>query len=58
MVNVVDQENPSTTDNVPSAWQTADATITLTCTDNVGCDKAYYTTDGNDPTILSSYVDA
>lgn len=58
MVNVVDQEAPSTTDNVPSAWQTADTTITLTCTDNVGCDKAYYTTDGNDPTTLSSYVDS
>lgn len=58
VINVVDQDPPSTTDNVPAAWQTGDTTVTLTCTDNVACDKAYYTTDGNDPTPLSSYVDA
>ncbi len=56
---MVDLAAPSTTDNVPAAWQTADTTVTLTCTDNVACDKAYYTTDGNDPVALSSlYVDA
>lgn len=57
-VNVVDQEAPSTTDNVPAAWQNADVTITLNCTDNVACLKVYYTTDGSSPSTDSSFVDA
>jgi len=57
-VNVVDGEAPSTNDNVPSAWQTADTTITFTCTDNVACSKVYYTTDGNTPVVgVSNFVD-
>lgn len=58
VVNVVDQEAPSTTDDVPSAWQTTPVTVTLACTDNVACTKVYYTTDGNTPTTESSYVDS
>jgi peptidoglycan hydrolase-like protein with peptidoglycan-binding domain len=53
---VVDEEAPSTTDNVPAAWQNTAVTVTLTCTDNVGCERVYYTTDGSDPTAESAYV--
>ncbi|VVB75331.1 HYR domain protein [uncultured archaeon] len=57
-VNVVDEEAPSTSDDVPALWQTSDVTVTLNCTDNVACTKVYYTTDGTDPTTSSDSVDA
>ncbi|GEM_PF-1838679 len=58
IVNVVDQEPPSTNDNAPTGWRNSDTTITLICTDNVACSKVYYTTDSNNPTADSSYVNA
>jgi len=58
-INVIDQESPSTSDNVPSGWQKTDVTVTLSCTDNVACARVYYTTDDSDPaTSTSSFVDA
>lgn len=37
---------PATSDNAPTAWQSSDATVRLTCTDSgtgsSGCDKIYY----------------
>lgn len=57
-VNVIDQETPSTSDNVPASWTNADVIVTFSCTDNVACAKVYYTTDGTDPTTSSSFVDA
>ena len=56
-VNVVDEEAPSTSDDVLAGWQRLDVTVTFNCTDNVLCSKVYYTTDGTVPTA-SSFVDA
>ena len=56
-VNVVDEEAPSTSDDVLEGWQRLDVTVTFNCTDNVLCSKVYYTTDGTVPTA-SSFVDA
>ncbi len=54
----VDGNAPTTTDNVPSNWNTSDVTVTFTCDDGigVGCDVVYYTIDGNAPTTASSFV--
>jgi hypothetical protein len=58
-VHVVDQDAPSSSDNVSAGWHNSDVTVTFTCTDNSGaCAKVYYTTDGNDPTTESNFVDA
>lgn len=49
---------PTTTDNVPSAWQNSNITITFSPNDGTGSGvaKVYYTTDGSNPTTSSSYV--
>jgi len=49
---------PTTTDNVPAAWQNADITITFSPNDGVGSGvaKVYYTTDGSNPTTASNFV--
>jgi len=58
-VIVQDTTPPTTTDNVPLAWQTAPFDVTFVCTDSgSGCSKVYYTTDGTNPTTLSLFVDA
>lgn len=45
--NIVDNAPPVTTDNAPSGWQTADVTVTLSCTDAVsGCASTSYSVDG------------
>ncbi len=47
----VDDKAPTTSDNIPSGWQTSEVTVTLTATDDgQGVNKTYYTTDGTDPT--------
>lgn len=58
-VTVVDTVAPSTTDNIPSAWQKAPFDVTFTCTDSgSGCAKVYYTTNGSDPDASSAFVTA
>jgi peptidoglycan/xylan/chitin deacetylase (PgdA/CDA1 family) len=56
-VNVVDDEAPSTSDDVPAAWQNIDVVVTLTCTDNASCLKVFYTLDGSNPDTSFNYVD-
>lgn len=49
----VDDKAPTTTDNIPTGWQTSVFTIELTAIDNGdenNVNKTYYTTDGSDPT--------
>lgn len=58
-VNVITPPNvtpPTTTDNIDGNWHNSAVTITLTCTPATGatCANTYYTTDGSDPTTLSS----
>jgi len=54
-----DNVAPTTTDNVPAGTQNADVTVTLSCADDAsGCARAFYTTDGSDPTAGSTFVDA
>ncbi len=51
----VDDKAPSTTDNIPVGWQTAEVTVTLTATDSgEGVNKTYYTTDGSNPSNSSN----
>ena len=58
-VIVQDTTPPTTTDNIPLAWQTAPFDVTFICTDSgSGCSKVYYTTDGTGPTTSSLFVDA
>lgn len=58
-VNVVDNESPSTNDDIPADWQNSEIATAFNCTDNVSCVKVYYTTDGTDPNAeTSAYVDA
>jgi Chitobiase/beta-hexosaminidase C-terminal domain/Bacterial Ig-like domain len=47
---------PTTTDDVPSAYVNHDVTVTLSPSDTSGSgvDKTYYTTDGSEPSLLSS----
>ncbi|MEJ5245289.1 MAG: FN3 associated domain-containing protein [Bacteroidota bacterium] len=49
---------PTTTDNVPAAWQNSDITITFSPNDGAGSGvaKVYYTTDGSNPTTASNFV--
>jgi len=55
----LDTTAPTTTDNIPSTWQTTSFDVTFVCTDiATGCAKVYYTTDGSDPDTLSSFVNA
>jgi peptidoglycan/xylan/chitin deacetylase (PgdA/CDA1 family) len=56
-VNVVDEEAPSTSDDIPAVWKNTDVVITLTCTDNTFCSTVFYTLDGSDPDTSSNYVD-
>ncbi|MBU0456502.1 MAG: chitobiase/beta-hexosaminidase C-terminal domain-containing protein, partial [Gammaproteobacteria bacterium] len=51
----IDMTSPTTTDNAPSGWQTANVVITLIATDTLsGVTKIYYTTDGSTPTTNSA----
>lgn len=49
---------PTTTDNVPSAWQTSPFTIIFSPNDGTGSGvaKVYYTTDGTNPDQTSNFV--
>ena len=51
-----DSTAPTTTASPVGGTYTSTKNVTLTCSDGggVGCDKTYYTTDGNDPTTSSS----
>lgn len=51
-----DSTAPTTSNNITAGTYNSVQSITLTCVDGsgVGCDKTYYTLDGNDPTTSSS----
>jgi len=51
-----DSTKPTTTANIVSGTYNQVQQVTLTCDDGagVGCDKTYYTLDGNDPTTSST----
>jgi YD repeat-containing protein len=52
---VADTTPPTTTASPPGGTYNTAQTVTLTCNDGTGsgCDKIYYTIDGNDPTTSS-----
>jgi hypothetical protein len=57
----VDKQSPTTTDDVPAAWQKQDVAVTLSASDTggSGVDATYYEvgTDPDDPTTGSSVFD-
>ena len=52
----VDKQSPVTTDDVPSGFQQAPVTVTLTVDEQggSGLDTTYYTTNGSNPTLPSN----
>jgi Chitobiase/beta-hexosaminidase C-terminal domain len=52
----VDGAAPTTGDDAPADWQTADVTVTLAADDGTGSGVAttWYTTNGSDPTVASN----
>jgi hypothetical protein len=55
----VDKTKPSTSDDVPSTWQSQPVEVTLTPSDSrSGVAATYYTTDGSTPDTSSSVYDS
>ena len=52
----IDTAAPTTGDDLPAGWQTADVTVTLAADDGTGSGVAttWYTTNGTDPTVGSN----
>ena len=55
-ISYSDTTPPTTTASPPGGTNNTAQSVTLTCNDGTGsgCDKIYYTTDGNDPTTSST----